>query len=135
MSTTAHTLAQLAERFDLGLRGDVGIVIQGVATLAHAGEGQLAFLANAHYRSELATTRASAVVLHASDAEDSPVACLVAANPQAAFARIAALYDPRTPPAPGIHPSAAIDPTARIDPGANIGAFVSIGPRSVVAAG
>jgi len=135
MATNAHTLTQLAERFGLGLRGDGGIVIEGVATLARAGTGQLAFLANPRYRGELAHTTASAVVLRAEDAENAPVACLVAANPQAAFARIAALYDPRTLPAPGIHPGAAIDPSARIDPGASVGPFVSIGARSVIAAG
>jgi len=135
MPSNAYTLAQLAERFDLGLIGDGEIVIEGVATLAHAGFGQLAFLANPRYRGELTHTTASAVVLQAADAETAPVACLIATNPQAAFARIAALYDPRTPPVPGIHPSAAIDPTAHVDQNASIGAFVSIGPRSTIAAG
>jgi UDP-3-O-[3-hydroxymyristoyl] glucosamine N-acyltransferase len=135
MATNAHTLTQLAERFGLGLRGDGGIVIEGVATLARAGAGQLAFLANPRYRSELAHTAASAVVLRAEDAENAQVACLVAANPQAAFARIAALYDPRTLPFPGTHASASIDPSAQVHPHASIGAFVSIGARSVIAAG
>jgi len=135
MTINAHTLAQLAERFDLGLRGDGGIVIEGVATLASAGVGQLAFLANPRYRNELARTTASAVVLRAEDAGNAPVACLVAANPQAAFARIAALFDPRKLPAPGIHASAVIDPSAQVDPRASIGPFVSIGARSTIAAG
>jgi UDP-3-O-[3-hydroxymyristoyl] glucosamine N-acyltransferase len=135
MATNAYTLTQLAERFGMDLCGDGGIVIEGVATLARAGAGQLAFLANPRYRGELARTAASAVVLRAEDAGNAPVACLVAANPQAAFARVAALYDPRTPPSPGIHPSTAIDPSARVHPGASIGAFVSIGARSVIAAG
>ncbi len=135
MTTTTYTLAQLAEQFDLGLRGDGEIAIAAVASLARAGVGQLAFLANPRYRRELSTTAASAVVLSASDAKDAPVACLIAGNPQAAFARIAALFEPRKLPAPGIHQSSAIDPSARIDPGASIGPFVSIGARSTVAAG
>ncbi len=135
MATNAHTLAALAERFDLRVRGDGGIAIHGVATLAHAGAGQLAFLANPRYRSELAHTGASAVVLHEADADGAPVACLVAASPYVAFARIATLFDTRVPSAIGIHPSAAIDPSARIDPAASIGAFTSIGARSSVAAG
>src|SRR5450432_664519 len=97
MTINAHTLAQLAARFDLDLRGDGGILIDGVATLAGARAGQLAFLANPRYRGELATTGASAVVLHERDAENASVSCLVAANPQAAFARIAAVFDPRMP--------------------------------------
>ncbi|HTA65306.1 MAG TPA: UDP-3-O-(3-hydroxymyristoyl)glucosamine N-acyltransferase [Xanthomonadaceae bacterium] len=135
MATSAHTLAQLAERFGLGLRGDGNASIEGVATLARAGVGEIAFLANPRYRGELVGTKASAVVLRAGDADSAPSACLIATDPYVAFARIAALFDPRQPPAPGIHPNAAIDPSARIDPGAHVGAFVSIGARSIVEAG
>jgi UDP-3-O-[3-hydroxymyristoyl] glucosamine N-acyltransferase len=135
MATNAHTLAELAERFDLQVRGNGELLVSGVATLAHAEAGQLGFLANPRYRGELASTRASAVVLREADADAAPVACLVAADPYAAFARIAALFDTRAPPSPGIHPGAAIDPSARIDPGASIGAFVSIGARSHIEAG
>lgn len=135
MATNAYTLAELAERFDLQVRGDDKVVISGVATLAHADAGQLGFLANPRYRGELVHTRAAAVVLRDADADSTSVPCLVAADPYAAFARIAALYDTRTLPAPGIHPGAAIVPSAHVDPGASIGAFVSIGARSTIAAG
>ncbi len=135
MATNAHTLAEIAERFDLRLRGDGGTRIGGVATLAHAEAGQLGFLANPRYRSELAHTRASAVVLREADADSASVPCLIATDPYAAFARIAAMFERREPPQRGIHVSAAIDPSARIDPDAGIGAFVSIGARSTIAAG
>jgi len=135
MAPTAHTLSQLAERFGLGLHGDGQTTIAGVGTLARAGAGALSFLANPRYRSELAITQASAVVLRPGDAEASPVPCLIASDPYVAFARIAALFDPRQPPAAGTHASAVIDPSARIAADAHIGAFVSIGARSVVEAG
>ena len=134
MANDAYTLAALAARFGLEPRGG-DVAITGVGTLARAGNGQLSFLANPRYRGELAGTRAAAVVLRADDAAASPVPCLVADDPYVAFARIAALFDPRRPPAPGIHPSAAIDPTARIAPDAHVGPFASIGARSVVEAG
>ena len=38
-----------------------------MATLAHAGPGQLAFLSNPHYRSQLADSTASIVVLRAAE--------------------------------------------------------------------
>ena len=50
----AHTLAELAARFGLEVRGDAGTLIHGVGTLAGAGPGQLSFLANPRYRRELA---------------------------------------------------------------------------------
>jgi UDP-3-O-[3-hydroxymyristoyl] glucosamine N-acyltransferase len=135
MATNAHTLAALAERFGLTARGDGAVVISGVATLAHARPNQLAFLANPRYRGELAGTRAAAVVLRAADADAAPGPCLIAADPYAAFARIAALFDPRRAPASGVHPSAVVDAGARVDPSACIGPFVSIGARSVVEPG
>ena len=52
----SHTLADLAERFGLRLRGDGGRRIGGVATLANAGAGQLAFLSNGRYAAQLAAT-------------------------------------------------------------------------------
>ena len=139
MSTPApapdHSLAELARRFGLQLRGDGDVRIAGVATLASAGPGELGFLANPRYRRDLAGTGAAAVVLAAADADASPVPCLVADAPYAAFAKIAALFEPVLPVAPGIHPSAVVDPAAIVDPGAQIGPFVTVGARSRVDAG
>ena len=46
MSTPDYTASELAERFALTVHGDGSVRVQGVATLATAGNGQLAFLAN-----------------------------------------------------------------------------------------
>ncbi|HEX5694709.1 MAG TPA: UDP-3-O-(3-hydroxymyristoyl)glucosamine N-acyltransferase [Arenimonas sp.] len=135
MPAPSPTLAELAGQFGLGLRGDGSIVVRGVATLASAGQGQLAFLANPRYRGELAGTGASAVVLAETDASDCPVPCLVSASPYADFARIAALFEPTPVHAPGVHALAAVADDARVDPGAHVGPFTSIGARSRVAAG
>lgn len=130
-----YRLDELAQRFGLALRGDPATRVDGVATLARAAAGQLAFLANPQYRRQLADTRAGAVVLREADAEACPTACLVARDPYTAFARIASLFEARPHRPPGIHPSAAIDPSAHVDPGAHVGAFVAIGAGSRVEAG
>jgi UDP-3-O-[3-hydroxymyristoyl] glucosamine N-acyltransferase len=75
------------------------------------------------------------VVMREDDAEGYAGTALVAKDPYAAFAKIAALFEHRAAAVPGIHPSAAIDATAEVSPEACIGAFVSIGPRTRVAAG
>ncbi len=129
-----HSLAALAERFGLGLHGDGAVVVDGVAGLSAAGPSQLSFLANPRYRRELAGTTAAAVVLSAADAEASPVPALVARNPYAAFARIAALFEAVPVVEPGIHPSAVIAADAVVDPSAQVGPFVSIGARSRIGA-
>lgn len=133
-SDSQRTLGELAQRFGLSCRGDSAQAITGVGTLASARAGQVAFLANPLYRKQLANTQAAAVVLRESDAADCPVACLVAADPYVAFAKIAALFDIEPENAPGVHASAIISADARIDASARIGPHVSIGARSVVEA-
>jgi UDP-3-O-[3-hydroxymyristoyl] glucosamine N-acyltransferase len=103
MTGPGFDLQELAARFGLELRGAPATRIHGVGTLEGAGPGQLAFLANPAYRKQLPATRAGAVVLRAQDAGDSPVPCLVAKDPYAAFARLAALFE-ATPAAGARHP-------------------------------
>lgn len=131
----APTLSELSERFGLGLRGDGGVRIQGVATLTGAQTGQISFLANPRYRSALSATRASAVILREADAPACPVACLLTSDPYAAFALIASLFEPAPAHTPGIHPSAVIAADAVIDPSASIGPHVSIGARCRIGPG
>ncbi len=132
MNTPIHTAQELAERFGLQVHGDSSVAIHGVATLAHAGPGQLTFLANPRYRAQLADSRAAIVVLRADDAEAAPGTALVAKDPYTTFAKISALFDSVPLREPGIHPSAAIDPTAQVAASAHIGPHVCIGARSVV---
>ncbi len=135
MSRPSHRAADLAERFALRLHGDGAVILDGVATLANAGPGKLAFLANPRYRAQLAQTRAGAVVMRAADAEGYAGTALLADDPYAAFARLAAQFETRPVPEPGMHPSAVVAADAFVDPSAQVGPFVSIGARSRIEAG
>jgi UDP-3-O-[3-hydroxymyristoyl] glucosamine N-acyltransferase len=132
VNTPTHTAQQLAEQFGLQVHGDGSTAIHGVATLAHAGPGQLTFLANPRYRAQLADSQAGIVVLRAEDADAAPGTALIAKDPYTTFAKIAALFDIAPARPPGIHPSAVIDPSARVAASAHIGPFVSIGAGSSV---
>ncbi|WP_240096958.1 UDP-3-O-(3-hydroxymyristoyl)glucosamine N-acyltransferase [Thermomonas flagellata] len=134
MPGTAVLASELARRFGLDLQGE-DRALDGVATLARAGATQLAFLANPRYRAQLAQTRAGAVVLRATDAAGFAGSALIARDPYAAFARIAALFEPRPARPPGIHPSAVVDPSAQVDPSAHVGAHVAVGARSRIGPG
>jgi len=129
------TLADIAQQFALELRGDGGVLIVGVATLADAGPGQIAFLANPNYRNQLADTAAAAVVLARKDAEGARGAVLISTNPYADFARIAALFETRAAASAGIHPSAVVATDAVIDASACVGPLSVIGARSQIDAG
>ena len=131
-------LGELAVRFGCELHGDPDVRIEAVAALASAGPGTLSFLSNPKLSSQLAQTRASAVVVDARNAAASPVPVLISSNPHALFARIAAVLYPEPPPRPGIHATAVVDPAASIDPSSEIGAYVvvgrgaTIGPRCLI---
>jgi len=127
------SLGELAVRFGCELRGDPEARVEHVATLSNADATALTFLANPRYRTQLATTRAAAVVLRPDAASGCPTHVLLAENPYATYARIAAVLHP-SPAAPaGVHPTALVAASARVDPSAHVGAFSSIGERAVVA--
>ena len=129
------TLADIAQRFALELRGDGAVTVTGVATLADAGPGQVAFLANPSYRNQLADTAAAAVVLAPKDADGARGTVLISANPYADFARIAALFETRAAASAGVHASAVVAAGAVIDASACVGPLSVIGARSQIGAG
>lgn len=132
---TRHTAEALAQRFGLVVHGAPETTVSGVATLATATSGQLAFLSNPRYRPQLADTTAGIVVLREVDAEGYAGTALIAKDPYVAYAKIAALFDPASDAPLGVHASAVIDPSAQVDASASIGPHVSIGARSVIGAG
>lgn len=132
--TPSLSLRELAEALGAELAGEPDIPITGVATLASAQAGELAFLTSPRHRRELSATRASAVILSAAAADATPLPRLIVENPYLAYARAVGLFHPPLPVLPGIHPAAVIDSSASIAPDAAIGACVVIGPGSSVGA-
>ncbi|WP_058834312.1 UDP-3-O-(3-hydroxymyristoyl)glucosamine N-acyltransferase [Luteimonas abyssi] len=135
-SATAFTAADLAERFGLRLQGDGAIRVEGVAPLARAGAQELAFLSNPRLRAQLLDSGAGVAIVRPADAEGLGARTLLLADdPYVAYAKVAALFEPRRPLVAGIHPSAVVDATAQVDPEAEIGPQCYIGPRTRIAAG
>ena len=124
-------------------------MMRGVAPLQTATPDQVSFLDNRRYLPELKATRAGAVILHPDMAAHVPAGCvaLCTSQPYLAWARVAALFYPPPPPAPGVHASAVVDPRAQVDAsaeigplavieaGAQIGPRCRIGPHAVIASG
>ena len=126
------TLGELAHHIGAELNGDAGIEITGVQTLMNAQVGQVSFLANATYRSQLADTKASAVIVSQDVAADAPTATLVMANPYLGFALATQLFDNRIKPSGKIHTSASIADTAKIGANVTIGANAVIGEHCII---
>jgi len=113
-------LDEIVERLGGQLAGDGKTVVSRIATLDGAAPGDLSFLANPKYRSQLAKTRASAVIVPAEAAAECPTAAILTPQPYLYFARVAQwLHAPVKPPA-GVHPTAVI--LSAVPASASIGA-------------
>ena len=129
-------LGKLAQEIGGELQnGDPGCSISAVATLQHAGPGDLSFLANTAYRKHLPATRASVVILAAEYAAECPTAAIVVTNPYVAYARAAALLAPSPQPRQGIHPSASLDTDCSVDASAWVGPHCVVEQGAVINAG
>jgi UDP-3-O-[3-hydroxymyristoyl] glucosamine N-acyltransferase len=130
-------LRELAERLQCRLEGDGEIEIQRVAGIERAQPGDLTFVANPKYQSQLASTRASAVIL-ADGANGVParasLSLLRTANPYLAFATAVELLVPAAPPAPGIDSLSSVAADATLGPGVSIGPFVAVGAGASIGA-
>jgi UDP-3-O-[3-hydroxymyristoyl] glucosamine N-acyltransferase len=108
--------------------------ISGVANLREAGSHDLGFMESSRFFSQLAETKAGALLIN----QDAEVITLVKARgipyvalpqPRLIFAQAVAIFYQPTHPQPGIHPSAAIADDVQL------GKDVYIGPHVAIAAG
>ncbi len=135
------TLKQLAEVTRSQIKGDKDIMLSGVASLQEASEGQISFVSNPKYKTQLKDTKASAVILSPDLAENYPGNALVNKDPYLTFARVVTKFNKTTPLPGNIHPSAVIAEDAKLAANVNIGPNVvieqgvRIGDGVVIAAG
>lgn len=120
----AFTLAAIIASLGGKLVGDGGCHIDGIAPLDTAQTGQLSFLSNPRYETQLRATRASCVIVSPAMADRVPAGChcIIAENPYLYFARLTQWWRKQSStPHTGVHPSAVVDPTAVVDASAYIG--------------
>ena len=118
----SYTLLQIADVIGAEVHGDKDCIIHGIATLYHAKEGDLSFLANRKYRKYLKTTAASAVIVSPDALDECRINALITNDPYSAYAMAAEYLYPCQPPVAGKHTSAVIDKGADISTSAYIGA-------------
>ena len=135
----ALSLTDIAAQLGGVVLGDAQTLIRQVATLASAGEGEIAFLTNLKYKAQLQTTRASAVIVSPDFADVLTLPRIVTSNPYAYYARLATLLNPRAGVVPGVHPAAScaseLPASVSIGPNVSIGLGVQLGDGVVIHAG
>lgn len=128
-------LSEIAERIGSTVEGDGELEIAAVAGLKEASAGDISFLANPKYASQVAETKASAIIVPSD--WDRPVKCAIlrSDNSDQAFAEVAELFYEPVPKAPvGVHPSAIVAASAELGEGVSVGANVVIEEGVVIGA-
>lgn len=139
--STVYTLGELAELLEVELRGDSSLCVDGLATLKSAVPGKLSFLSNPRYVNQLATCKASAVIIDPELASACPTAQLVSSSPYVTYARASQLFMKDDSADGGIHPSANVHPSVVLGENVSLGSHVvveanaEIGEGSVIGAG
>lgn len=135
-----YTSAQLQELLaPARISGETSAALTAIASLAEAKPGDISFLGNKKYTSEVANCKASVVFVPLSYA-GSPAprqALFFFDNPSAALAKLCAVIEARLWPRPEpiIHPSAVVDREATVSQEAYVGAGCVIEAGAVIGAG
>lgn len=128
--STRLSLGEIVASLGGELIGD-DAVITGAASLANAQAGQISFLADSRYLSQLGQSKTSAVIVAEKNRHITNLPRIVTSKPYAYFARVVSLLNPQSDLVPGVDPCAVIDSTATVPASASVSANCSIG-RNVV---
>ena len=118
-------LSELAEKIDCRLHGE-NCVIDNVADIDSAEQGQLAFIYNPKYLSKIKTSNASAIITREEWLDECSVPVLIAENPRLAFVKATRLLNPERKNDSGISKSAVIADDVQVSETAYIGENVVI---------
>lgn len=134
----SFSLQQILDKLE-GARvcGRTEATVKGISTLKAAESGDLSFLGNKKYKTEVPSSRAS-VLLLPEDYKGEPQAGQVyifVKNPSLALATLCREIEVMLWPKPeaGIHPSASVHSTAQVSPSATIGAQAVIEEGATIA--
>lgn len=110
--------------------------LSNIAGLESAQAGDISFLGNPKYKNQVASTKASLVLLpqdFEGEPGDDQIFCFVQ-NPSLTLALICQAIEQQLwpTPKPGVHPSAVVDPTAQVDPSATVGPLCYVGAGAQV---
>ena len=125
---------ELAEQLGGQLTGDGSIEILALASLTEARAGDISFFKDVKYAKQLASTRASAVLVPLAWQGACPAPAVIrVADPNDAFSKATVWFAPApVERAPGIHPTAVIGQNVRLGKDVYVGPWTVIEDGSVI---
>lgn len=127
MDNKGYSLGEIVTELGGELVGDADTVVYRLASLANAKAGQITFISNSKYLSQLSNTKASAVIIDAACRDATQLPRIVTDNPYAYFAKLSALMNPSPLSETGVDKSAVVDKSASVAPTCFIAANAFIG--------
>jgi UDP-3-O-[3-hydroxymyristoyl] glucosamine N-acyltransferase len=122
------TLKELCRAAEGDLRGEPGLMITGVASLANATERDIAPVESVRWLEVARTSKAGALLAHRDLATEIDRPAILSRFPLAALNRVIEALGLVPPPLPpGIHPTAIVDPEAVLGKDVHVGAYAVIG--------
>ena len=129
------TVAELAARVQGRVAGDGGVVIERIADLEYAGDGEIAYVENENFLAAATESKASCLIVKESFTEKLSGRTLIEVpHPKLAFSLIGAALHPPVRREPTIHATAVVAETADIALTAYVGPHVCIGDYARVGA-
>lgn len=120
-------LSEIVDKLGGSLEGDGDIEITAVAGLGEGRAGDISFLSNPKYAAQVASTKASAVIVPHDWDRPAKCALVRVENSDQVFALAAELFYEAPPRArAGVHPSAVVAESAQLGDGVSIGANCTI---------
>lgn len=140
------SLSEIAQMLDGRVIGDPHLNITGVSSIEEAKPGDITFISNPRYRSGVASTQASALIIP-EEIKGVSASLLLVENPYYAFAQLLAYFHPTQCHAAGIDSrvsmgkgvvlgeEVSLGPFVTLEDGVKIGEGVRIGPGVFVGEG
>ncbi|MGB1311542.1 MAG: UDP-3-O-(3-hydroxymyristoyl)glucosamine N-acyltransferase [Leucothrix sp.] len=126
----AATLTEIAKAIGADINGEGSVAISAVSSIDQAQPGELTFITNAKYSSQLAACQATALIASPkTDVSEYSGTVLLHPNPYFAYAKTMQFLYPDDVGTGDIHPSASVAD------GVEIGSHVSIGAQVVIERG
>jgi UDP-3-O-[3-hydroxymyristoyl] glucosamine N-acyltransferase len=130
-SKQIKTLGELAAHVGGSVVGNAAAPIHSASTLDKAGPGEITFLSNKKYVSQVKDTRADAVIV--AETMDSHASLIVVEDPYYAFMQIVVLlHGHREHPKTGVSQQASVSPSAQLGAGCNVHPFAVISENAVI---